>query len=179
MALAMKEDEAFNPAYICRLGAQAVVFEPQAIPHPIQEPGRIRPSGRRRKVIGHHGITPLEYWIYIQHHSTYSKIIGQSNNPFGIRYVVDFTLGVDAMSLYWRVFNFLIRRVVAPGFVIVGTIVALGNLGSLLPGGTINVNGAPTDDIVFRAIGVFMPLLVAALGIALFRAPPFTPNKQG
>ena len=79
------------------------------------------------------------------------------------------------MSLYWRFFNFIVRRVVASAFVVVGCFVAAANTPALLPGGTIPVNGVPTDDLVFRLASVGMPLLAAILGAALFRAKPFVP----
>lgn len=81
------------------------------------------------------------------------------------------------MSVYWRFFNFLVRRVVASAFVVVGGIVAAADIPALLPGGTIPVNGVPTDDLVFRLASVGMPLLVAILGIALYRAKPFVPQS--
>jgi len=39
VALAMEENVAFNPADICRLGAQAVMLQPQPIAHLIQQSG--------------------------------------------------------------------------------------------------------------------------------------------
>ncbi len=78
------------------------------------------------------------------------------------------------MSLYWRIFNFLVRRVIAIFFVVIGLV----NLSSLLPGGTINVSGSPSDDIVFRLVAVLLPIVVAALGVVLYRVAPFDPNKK-
>lgn len=82
------------------------------------------------------------------------------------------------MTLYWRIFNFLVRRVVATGFVAGGLVVALRSVGSLLPGGTINVNGVPSDDFVFRLFAVLLPLIVSVLGVALYRAKPFSPSTK-
>jgi hypothetical protein len=82
------------------------------------------------------------------------------------------------LSLYWRVFNFLVRRVVAPGFTVGGLIIAVINVPALLPGGTFNVDGSPSTDIVMRLVSVAMPLLVSALGLALYRAQPFTPPEK-
>lgn len=82
------------------------------------------------------------------------------------------------MSLYWRFFNFVVRRVVASAFVVGGCIVAAADTPALLPGGTIPVNGGPTDDLVFRLASVGMPLLVAIFGVALYRAKPFVPRGQ-
>ncbi len=39
VTLAMKENVAFNPADICRFGTQAVMLQPQAITHLIQQSG--------------------------------------------------------------------------------------------------------------------------------------------
>jgi hypothetical protein len=82
------------------------------------------------------------------------------------------------MSLYWRFFNFLVRRVVAVGFVVVGSILAVVNLPSLLPGGTIHVDGSPSSDIVLRVVAVLLPIVVAALGVALYRVAPFVPGNH-
>jgi hypothetical protein len=81
------------------------------------------------------------------------------------------------MNLYWRVFNFFVRRVVAVGFMVIGLVIAIGNSPSLLPGHTIDVNGTPNDDIVMRCIAVFLPLVAAVLGLLLFRAKPYDPSK--
>jgi hypothetical protein len=82
------------------------------------------------------------------------------------------------MTVYWRIFNFLARRIVALGFVFVGLIVAMANVQSALPGGTINVNGVPSDDLVFRLAAVFLPSLVSGLGVALFFVTPFKPSSE-
>jgi H+/Cl- antiporter ClcA len=82
------------------------------------------------------------------------------------------------MSLYWRIFNFLVRRVIAVGFVVVGFVIGLVNLNSLLPGGTIKVGGSPSSDIVFRLAAVLLPIVVTALGVMLYRVAPFSPSKK-
>jgi len=74
---------------------------------------------------------------------------------------------------FWRVFNFLARRVVAVVFMIGGTLGALFTLPLLFPGGMISVNGVPTDDFGMRLIGFLAFLFVAVAGVALFRARPF------
>lgn len=76
------------------------------------------------------------------------------------------------MHSYNRFLFFLIRRVVAPGFVLFGSLLTLVNLPSLAPGATIEFNGVPTDDLVIRSISVLMPLVVAILGVMLYRAKP-------
>jgi hypothetical protein len=83
---------------------------------------------------------------------------------------------------YWRIFNFLARRILASGFMLVGGLVALFNVPAVLPGGTINVNGTPSGDMFFRVVSVLLPLVVGILGIALFRSQPYYPretNSQG
>lgn len=77
---------------------------------------------------------------------------------------------------YWQFFNFIGRRIIGPCFVVGGLIVAGFNFPSLLPGGTINVDGNQSTDIGFRLIGVLVPLVVAALGVALYRAQPYYPQ---
>lgn len=79
------------------------------------------------------------------------------------------------MSFYWRFFNFLVRRVVASVFVVGGCIITAADAPALLPGGTILVNGVSTDDLIVRLVSVGMPLLMAILGLALYRAKPFVP----
>ncbi len=86
--------------------------------------------------------------------------------------------GTSQMNLYWRAFSFLVRRVVASAFSVGGLIIAVLNAPGLLPGGTINVDGSPSTDIVIRLISGAMPLLISALGLALYRAKPFTPSEQ-
>ena len=84
---------------------------------------------------------------------------------------------MQIMNSYWLFFNFMVRRVVASGFVVIGLIIALSNFKAILPDGTIMMNGSPTDDIVLRAVSVFMPLVISVLGIALYRVEPFKPNE--
>jgi hypothetical protein len=79
------------------------------------------------------------------------------------------------MTTYWRVFNFLVRRVMAVVFAIGGFILACTSVPAMFPGGTINVDGVPSDDLVFRWVAVVLPMVVAALGVALFRVKPFLP----
>jgi len=80
------------------------------------------------------------------------------------------------MTRYWRIFNFLVRRVVAVVFAVGGIVEALASIHSVLPGDIISVNGVASDDLVFRWSAVVLPLVVAALGLALYRAKPFAPN---
>jgi len=82
------------------------------------------------------------------------------------------------MSTYWRILNFLVRRVLAVAFAVGGVVVAVANIGAVLPGGTTGVNGAPSTDLVFRWSAVLLPLVVAALGVALYRVEPFTPGTS-
>ena len=76
-------------------------------------------------------------------------------------------------ELHFKVLNVLVRRVLAPGFIVVGTVLAVYGVRYLMPGATIKVNGVPTDDLVMRIVGVAMPLFMVAFGILLFRAKPF------
>lgn len=72
----------------------------------------------------------------------------------------------------FKVLNIFSRRVLAPGVIIVGTILALYGVRYLMAEATINVNGVPTDDLVMRIVGVAMPLLAVVFGLLLFRAKP-------
>jgi hypothetical protein len=80
------------------------------------------------------------------------------------------------MRMHYRFFNFLVRRVIAVGFIVGGALVGFSYLGALLPGGTIVVDGSPNDDLVLRIAVVGFPFLLSALGVALFRAKPFNPH---
>ena len=82
------------------------------------------------------------------------------------------------MVTYWRIFNFLVRRVVAVAFVVGGVAIAFASVHAVLPGGTINVDGVPSSDLVFRWSAVVLPLVMALLGVGLYRAKPFTPNSS-
>lgn len=82
------------------------------------------------------------------------------------------------MTTYWRVFNVLVRRIVAVVFAVGGVVVALASVHAILPGGTVNVDGVPSTDLVFRWSAVLLPLVVATLGVALFRVKPFTPGRN-
>ena len=80
-------------------------------------------------------------------------------------------------TAYWKIFNFVVRRVVAVGFVLVGIVVGGFGVPALLPGGTTQVDGVPSDDLVLRLAVVLLPLLVTVLGVALYRAEPFNHDK--
>jgi len=82
------------------------------------------------------------------------------------------------MTTYWRIFNFLVRRVVAMAFAVGGILIALDSVHAVLPGGTINFNGLPTSDLVLRWSAIVVPLVVTALGVALYRVKPFTPSNS-
>jgi hypothetical protein len=81
-------------------------------------------------------------------------------------------------DLYWKFFNFIVRRVLAIGFIGVGLILAAYGLPNVLPGGTVLVNGIASDDLVFRWLSVLLPLIAVALGVALFKAAPFKPSAR-
>jgi len=83
---------------------------------------------------------------------------------------------MSLQSAYWRFFNFLVRRVVAVAFAAIGSIMTLVSLPSLLdPNGTVLVNGQPEHDLVYRFFAFLMPAIMAALGVLMYRAPPFVP----
>ena len=82
------------------------------------------------------------------------------------------------MTTYWRFFNFVVRRVMALVFAIGGFILACTNIPAIFPGGTINVDGVPSDDLVFRWVAVVLPMVCATLGLALWRVKPFMPLSR-
>ncbi len=47
-----------------------------------------------------------------------------------------------------------------------------------MPDGTVNVEGAPSTDMVMRLVAVVLPLVVAGLGVLLFRVLPFNPEEN-
>lgn len=81
-----------------------------------------------------------------------------------------------ANTAYWRTFNFLIRRVFAIGSISAGIVLAIVDIPALLPDGTVNVDGVPTSDLVFRLLSVAVPLLFVIIGLALFRVKPYYPG---
>ena len=84
----------------------------------------------------------------------------------------------QAITIYWRTFNFFVRRVIAISSIFVGLVLAIIDTPALLPGGTINVDGVPISDLVFRILSVVLPLLVAIIGVALFRIKPYYPRDM-
>jgi hypothetical protein len=82
------------------------------------------------------------------------------------------------MTTYWRFFNFLVRRVMVVAFAVGGVILACTGVQSIFPGATINVDGVPTDDLFFRWVAVVLPMVVAALGVALYRVKLFSPSSN-
>lgn len=63
----------------------------------------------------------------------------------------------------------------APSFVVVGLVLFFTSIPNILPGGTVQYDGAPTDDFLFRVISVLFPLIVSFLGVLLFRIKPYYP----
>ena len=84
------------------------------------------------------------------------------------------------LPLYYRFVNFVVRRVVAVGLVVVGSLVALSGIPALVnPDGTVLVNGQPQGDLFYRIGGVLLPAIMVLLGVLLFRAAPFVPKERG
>ncbi|MBC3873365.1 hypothetical protein [Undibacterium flavidum] len=81
-------------------------------------------------------------------------------------------------EIHWKSFNFLTRRVMALSFIVGGAISTMYGIPSILPGGTILVEGVPSDDLVLRWTVVLLPSLVVVLGIALYRVAPSEPKKK-
>ena len=90
--------------------------------------------------------------------------------------------GNDYETRRWNLIVFLARRIVGPCFVVGGTVLALFGLYWALIVGEVNVNGQPSTDPVFLAIGVLVPALGVGLGIALMKvrvANPPTSSAPG
>lgn len=79
---------------------------------------------------------------------------------------------------HWKIVDFFARRVLAVGFVVAGSILAIFGVQYILPGGTVLLNGIPSDDLVFRWASFLLPILMVACGIALFKVAPFVPPKK-
>ncbi|TFW33711.1 hypothetical protein E4O92_05815 [Massilia horti] len=60
-------------------------------------------------------------------------------------------------------------------FIFGGTVSFIYGMSNILPGGTVQFNGQPTDDMVLRCFSALFPLIMAVLGIFLFRAKPYYP----
>lgn len=81
-------------------------------------------------------------------------------------------------ELYWKTFNFFVRRVMASAFIVGGLVLCFENLPDMLPGGTVLVDGVPSSDLVFRGVATFFPLLVSYLGFLLYRVKPYFPQRK-
>ena len=85
-------------------------------------------------------------------------------------------LGVMKLALlYWKFFNFVLRRIVAVGFMLIGLVVAFSQVRSLIPNGNLD-DGVPSGDLTLRILAVGLPLLVSVFGVFLFRAKPYYPQ---
>ncbi len=81
---------------------------------------------------------------------------------------------MNRQQLYWRVFNFAVRRVFAVAAVVAGSTVSLSSLPALLdPTGTVLVNGVPESDIVYRLLAVLYPAVFAVGGLLLYCSRPY------
>ena len=80
--------------------------------------------------------------------------------------------------MYLRFFNIFVRRVVAITWIVIGLIITCANLPLLLPGATIEIDGARTDDLVYRACAVLIPFLGVVAGVLFFRSKPYRPQEQ-
>lgn len=65
----------------------------------------------------------------------------------------------------------------ATAFISGGFILFLYGVPSILPGGSAQLNGQPTDDMVIRFFSAFFPLIVVVMGVFLFRAKPYYPSS--
>jgi hypothetical protein len=63
------------------------------------------------------------------------------------------------------------------GLILAGIILFIYGIPNILPGGTVLVEGIPSDDIVMRLFSALFPLIATALGILLFRVKPYYPSS--
>jgi hypothetical protein len=83
---------------------------------------------------------------------------------------------MDAHQAYNRFLNFMVRRVIAVLFIVVGSIVALSFLPALVtPDGSVLVNGVSQSGLGYRILAVAFPLAFVVVGVLLYMAPPFKP----
>lgn len=83
---------------------------------------------------------------------------------------------MELQQAYWRLFNFVVRRVIAVLFIVGGSIISLSFIPALLdPNGSILVDGVPETDLFYRVFAVVMPAIMAVCGVLMYRAKPFSP----
>jgi hypothetical protein len=77
-------------------------------------------------------------------------------------------------TTHWKVVNFIVRRVVAIGGVINGSLMALFALPPLLmTDGTVVVNGEPTFSLLWRILNLVMALFLVGFCVFLYNLPQF------
>lgn len=62
-------------------------------------------------------------------------------------------------------------------FIFGGLALFISGVPNILPGGTVQLNGQPTDDLVFRLFSALFPLIATVLGFFLFRVKPYYPSS--
>lgn len=80
--------------------------------------------------------------------------------------------------LYFRFLYFMVRRVVALWFTVLGSIATLMAGIWVLSGKPIDVNGAPTTGLVARLLYLVAFVIPTILGWLLWRLKPFDPHDK-
>lgn len=78
--------------------------------------------------------------------------------------------------LYWKIFNLCLRGV-GIAFLVAGIIGAVYFFPILVDSrATIDVNGVPTNDPLYKLLAVALPVAFGALGFLIVRAKPYYPS---
>ncbi|MGE5625149.1 MAG: hypothetical protein ACM3ZT_06350 [Bacillota bacterium] len=82
------------------------------------------------------------------------------------------------LVLYFKFLNFMLRRVVALWFMVLGSIATVMAVIWALLGKPIDVNGVPTTSMVARLLYVAAFLIPTVLGYLLWCSKPFDPHNH-
>lgn len=69
--------------------------------------------------------------------------------------------------------SFFVHRIMAGWFMVGGTIMVLMDSIVLLPGGTVNINGTISSNLVLRLLYVIFPLFFVFIGWLVWHYKPF------
>jgi hypothetical protein len=95
MALAMKQDIAFNPRHVCRFSALREIAQPQASPDPVKQTRRIRQQERRRGGGWHEISLSKRYCNKKQYSPLAPWVMRQSHIPVIRHFSADITLCLE------------------------------------------------------------------------------------
>ena len=69
-------------------------------------------------------------------------------------------------------FSVIVRKIVGPAFLVGGVVLSAYGVFRLATTGTVLVENQPTDDWLYIAVTILLPVVIAILGILLSRADP-------